>query len=301
MRLLVTGVNGLLGSNVASTAVAYGWDFAGTYHSDAPAFDAPLHRLDVVDDGRFADVVREHQPDAVVNCAAMTDVDECERNPERASRVNATAPGELARIAASVDAAFVHVSTDYVFSGDADRPYRESDVTAPRQTYGRSKLAGERAIREVHGSPLIVRPSFLYGRHGATGALVGFPAWVRDRLANGETVPLFTDQHVTPSRAGQAAETIADLLVADATGTYHVASRSCVTPYEFGDEVRARVGADRDSLAASTRSSTNGAADRPRSTCLDVRAVEEALGRQQPTLGTDLGAIEESLRDPSYD
>jgi dTDP-4-dehydrorhamnose reductase len=301
MHLLVVGANGLLGSNAVAEALARGWECTGTYHSTEPTFDAPLHELDVQDSERFAAILDAHDFDAVCNCAAMTDVDGCEENSEQAHAVNGEAPGELAHACAERNLRFCHVSTDYVFDGRTDGRYEESAETNPRQVYGESKLAGERAVGQAHDAPVLARLSFVYGTHGSTGALTGFPAWVTERLRDGETTPLFTDQHVTPSRAGQAAATLLDLLASGATGTFHVASRSCVTPYEFGERIRQRLAASgsedmpTELLTEGSQASMDRPATRPAHTCLAVGRVERVLGRNQPTLADDLDAIAGAL------
>jgi dTDP-4-dehydrorhamnose reductase len=301
MRLLVVGTNGLLGSNVVAEALARDWECFGTYHSAEPGFEIPLSELDIRDSEQFASLLDSHNVDAACNCAAMTDVDGCEENVEQAHAVNGRAPGELARACADRNIGFCHISTDYVFDGHASGRYDESAETNPVQRYGESKLAGERTVLKVHDTPLLARLSFVYGTHGATGTLTGFPAWVTERLRDGETTPLFTDQTVTPSRAGQAAETLLDLLAAGTTGTFHVASQSCVTPFEFGDEIRNRLDASgsddvpAELLREGTRSAVDRPATRPAHTCLDVGRVETALGREQPALAADLAAIASAL------
>lgn len=295
MQVVVTGAGGLLGSNVVSEALDRGWEPTGTYHSEEPALNASSSRLDVREIDRFEALVDRTTPDAVINCAAMTDVDGCERTPEQAWVTNADAPGRLARACDARDIAFVHVSTDYVFDGRAETPYDETATPNPRQVYGESKLAGERAVVDAHRAPLLARLSFVYGIHRSTGSLAGFPSWLRDRLCDREPTSLFTDQHVTPSRAGQVATTLLDLLATGTTGTVHVASRSCVTPYEFGDEIRGRMELPEELLKAGRQANVDRPAVRPQYTCLDVDRVEAELGREQPTLAEDLDAIGSAL------
>ena len=291
MRVLVLGAGGLLGSNVVHTAADRQWNVAGTYHTAKPSIRAQLHELDLRDTDQFDELVERVNPTAVINCAAMTDVDGCEANEKQARAINGRAPGELAAVCDEYDIAFVHVSTDYVFDGAETTPYVESDRTNPIQVYGESKLAGERAVADVHKNPLLVRLSFVYGIHRSTDTLTGFPAWVRSQLDAGEETPLFIDQRVTPSRAGQAAETILELLDEGATGMYHVASRSCVTPYEFGDAIRERMDISKELLREGRQSDLDRPADRPQYTCLDTTRVEETLDRKQPTLKADLDTI----------
>ena len=297
MHLLVLGAGGLVGSNVATAAVAREWTVTGTYRSESPTLDVSLAELDIRNEKRVRSVVRRTSPDAVVNCAAMTAVDACEREPDRARAVNADAPGTIAAVCEKDAIPFVHLSTDYVFDGRADSRYDESATPNPIQEYGRSKLAGERAVRRHHDTPLVVRLSFVYGVHRAnpSGELAGFPAWIRNRLRAVESVPLFTDQRVTPARAGHAAETVLDLLRDRCTGTYHVACRSCVTPYEFGTAIRERLDAPATLLERSSMAAVDRPASRPRQTCLDVGKIENRFGRNQPSLADDLAALDDRL------
>lgn len=296
MRTLILGANGLLGSNVVADAVDRGWEVRGTVRSEEVTAPAPLSSLDIRDTDRAADLLDERSPDVVVNCAAMTDVDGCERAPDRARDVNGRAPGGLASACAHREIPFVHVSTDYVFDGRTRAPYAESDDPNPVQTYGDSKLAGERAVRASGAESLVVRLAFVYGTHGFTGELTGFPSWVRSRLADGEAVPLFTDQRVTPTRAGQAAAVLLDLVDRGMRGTFHAASRSCLTPFEFGRLLATRMDAPSTLLREGSMADVEREAPRPRYSCLDVSKLEAALDREQPTVEEDLAAIETALR-----
>ncbi|NIB99448.1 dTDP-4-dehydrorhamnose reductase [Halobacterium sp. R2-5] len=295
MQLLVTGAGGLLGSNIVSTAVQAGHDVLGTYHTDKPDLMAPHRRLDITHHETFRKLVNESAPDVVVNCAAMTDVDSCESKPTHAEKVNGQAPGNIAAICAERNIAFVQVSTDYVFDGKRETKYREDITPNPIQTYGQTKLTGERRVFECHPSALIIRLSFVYGVHEDTSDLEGFPAWVVSRLGTGEEVPLFVDQHITPTRAGQAAETILTLVSDDAAGTYHIACSECVTPYKFGEGICNQLDIDTSLLMESTTADVSRSASRPTHTCLDVDRVEARLGRPQPDLAEDLQAIRSSL------
>lgn len=291
MRLLVTGANGLLGSALVARATTADHETVAAYHQTDPDIGDERVQLDITNSGRVTEIVEASEPDAVVNCAAMTDVDGCETAPERAAAVNAEAPRELAEASAEGGAAFVQVSTDYVFDGRSESRYTEADDPAPLQVYGRTKLDGERAAREAAPDALVPRLSFVYGRHGATDELTGFPAWVIDRLESGEEVPLFVDQRVTPTRAGAAAEAILSLLGQATSGVVNIAARSCVTPYDFGRRIADRRGVSDDRLVESQSTAPDRPARRPSNTCLDVTRVEELLGREQPTLAVDLDAV----------
>ena len=291
MRILVTGSAGLLGSSVATTAHRSGNEVLATYHSTDPDLDFETRRFDIRDDERFKYLLDWFQPDVVMNCAAKTDVDGCQREPEKAMAVNGDAPGRLATIAAGADIDFVHISTDYVFDGRSMDRYTESDEPNPIQIYGHSKLVGEQAVAAGHPRSIIARLSFVYGINSVDDVLEGFPSWVLGRLIDGERTQLFTDQYVTPTRAGAAAETLVTLASGSTTGTYHIAARDCVTPYDFGHEVAAQIDAPADCLVPGSLTEVERPANRPQRTCLDVTRVENELGCNQPTLSDDLTTL----------
>jgi len=293
--MVVFGANGLLGSNVIETAQGRDHDVRGTHHSTEPALPVPLKRLDITETEQVETYLSETDPDAVVNCAAMTDVDGCETELEQARAVNAEAPGNIARYCERTGIRFAHVSTDYVFEGTARSPYKESADPKPIQEYGRSKLAGEHAVFEAMTTPLVARLSFVWGVHRGDGKLRGFPSWVRDSLRAGDEVPLFTDQWVSPTRAGQAASVLLSLLEGSHDGTYHVASRSCVTPYEFGKQIKRHPKYSDGELTRSSTTSLDRPADRPAYSCLDVSRVEATRECRQPALSADLDAVDDYI------
>jgi len=295
MHLLVLGANGLLGSNVIAAARNREWTVTGTYHSQQPTSDISLHQLDITDADAVRDIISKAAPDWIVNCAAMTDVDGCERNPDQAMTINGSAPGKIADGCRRHDVPFVHFSTDYVFDGMTNVLYAEEDDPAPRQVYGKSKLRGERTVRDVYDGALILRLSFVYGIHGGTGELEGFPAWVVEMLEDAESVPLFTDQHVTPSRAGQVAATTLALLEGNHCGTYHVACRSCVTPYSFGQRLVNELGLDPDPIEPGTMAAVDRPASRPVNTCLSTDRLSETVDRPQPTLDEEIARITDAF------
>jgi dTDP-4-dehydrorhamnose reductase len=172
-------------------------------------------------EGLFASLARP--PDVVANAAAFTHVDRCEREPESAWRANAEAPGLLARACAGRGVRLAHVSTDYVFSGESERPYREEDPPAPRSAYGRSKLEGERRVLAAAPSHLVVRTSWVFGRgRNFLAAILAQARAVRSGEARGP-LRVVDDQRGRPTWAVDLAAGIRRLVDRRATGLYHVA------------------------------------------------------------------------------
>ncbi len=179
---------------------------------------------DFTDLAGLARTVAEVRPDAVVNAAAHTSVDKAESEPELARTVNALAPGVLAEAAARVGAALVHYSTDYVFDGGGERPWREDDATGPLSVYGRTKLEGEQAIARALPRHLVLRTSWVYGARGGNFAKTMLRL-ARER----ETLTVIDDQVGAPTGADLLADVTAHALRAlmaapDKAGIYHVAA-----------------------------------------------------------------------------
>jgi dTDP-4-dehydrorhamnose reductase len=195
---------------------------------------ADLPELDVADVGSVASWLAglDPPPDVLVNAAAYTHVDRCEREPETAWRNNAEAPGVLAAACRDAGIRLVHVSTDYVFAGDRERPYTEDDPPDPRSCYGRTKLEGERRVLAACGDSLLVRTSWVYG-HGRN-FLAAILAQAGERRAGRASVlRVVDDQRGRPTYAVDLAEAILALLDRDARGLYHVANEGVATWWDL--------------------------------------------------------------------
>jgi dTDP-4-dehydrorhamnose reductase len=192
--------------------------------------------LDVTDPPAVDRAFRKVQPDAVVNCAAYTDVDGAESDEATATEVNGDGAGNVATAAAAVGAFVVQPSTDYVFDGEKREPYIETDPTGPRTAYGRSKLAGEWTVAEANPRHAIVRTSWLFGLHGKN--------FVDTMLRLDGPVKVVDDQVGSPTYTAHLAEALVDLAGGRLTGVVHVAGAGQCSWYEFAREIFAR--AERD-------------------------------------------------------
>ena len=197
-RWLVTGAGGMLGTDMVAVLTSRGEPVTGMNRAG----------LDVTDAAAVTDAIARCRPDVVVNCAAWTAVDDAEASEEQALAVNAGGAANLAAACAGLGARLVQVSTDYVFAGDAGRPYAENDVPAPRTAYGRTKLAGERAVLDrLPESGFVVRTAWLYGAHGPS--FVGTMIKLEDRRP---TVDVVDDQHGQPTWTVDVARQIVALV-----------------------------------------------------------------------------------------
>ena len=245
-RWLVVGASGMLGRDVVSALDG----------RDVTALARPA--VDVADPSSVLAAVDGH--DVVVNCAAWTAVDDAETHDPQAFAVNAVGAANLARACAATGAWLVHVSTDYVFAGDATSPYAEDAVIAPRSAYGRTKAAGEWAVRaELPDRSLVVRTAWLYGEHG--------PSFVRTMRAlegQRDTVEVVDDQRGQPTwTADLAARLVAAVDVGADAGTYHGTASGDTTWFGLARRVFELAGADPERVRPTTTDRFPRPAPRP--------------------------------------
>jgi dTDP-4-dehydrorhamnose reductase len=231
VRVLITGAGGQLGSELARVCAAAGDDVAAVTRE----------QLDVGDRDAVLGTVLSNGPDVVVHCGAWTAVDACEADPERAFRDNALACRWVADACRRASAHLVHVSTDYVFSGEQDHPYTEWDATDPRSVYGRSKLAGE---EEIHGGlpgAAIVRTSWVSGAGGSNvvRTVLGLVAADPSR-----ELAFVDDQRGCPTFTADLAPAVRRLAAARIPGTFHVTNSGPTTWYRFVEAVLRAAGCD---------------------------------------------------------
>ena len=280
--VLVVGGTGLLGQYVGQEGVRRGYRVFGTHRSRQAPDDPRVvwRRLDITDPEAVKAVVQEVAPDLVVNAAAMTDVDGCERAPDEAKQVNEAAAGYLAVASKAVGAAFVHASTDYVFDGTG--PATEDTVPRPLGTYGQTKLWGEALVRKADPRALILCLSAVFGWNRVSGK-TNAVTWILQKLEAGREVPVFRDQRVTPTYAKTAAEVAFDLVDRRATGIFHVACDECLSRVDLGRSIADVFRVPNPKLIPTSIASAALLAKRPPAPCLVVRKVQEALRRSLPT------------------
>ena len=226
MRVLITGGTGQVGRALVSALAGH--------EVTAP----PTAVLDLADRDSVLSCITTAQPDAIVHAAAFTDVDGCERDPDRALLLNALGTRYVAHGARLVGARVCYVSTDYVFRGDAGRPYHEWDAPDPLSAYGRSKLGGE---RELDPGSTVVRTSWVCSRHGRNFVKTILRAAAG---AGPDGLQVVDDQHGCPTFAADLAAAISRLVVARQPGIFHVTNQGATTWYHFAEAIVAAAGLD---------------------------------------------------------
>jgi len=274
MRVVVFGGSGQLGSEIVRR-----WDDC---RIAAPA----SARVEVEDADAVAAAIAAHGPDLVVNCTAFHDVDLCEREPDRAFAVNATAVEGMARAARAAGAAFVTISTDYVFDGETERPYRETDEPRPLSQYGASKLEGERRVERLRMDAYVVRTCGLYGTRVSSSKGYTFVDRVLAKARAGEPQAIVDDAFASPTYAAHLAVALRGLIETRRYGLYHAADVGPVSWYAFAAEALRRAGID-GPLERTGRAAWKPETPRPRFSALASERLA-ALGFAMPSWGEGL-------------
>ena len=263
MRILVTGAGGLVGTSLATHCRFVGDTvFAHTRQS-----------LDITDADSVERAIAEAKPDAVINCAAWTDVDGCESDHGRAFLVNAHGPENLAIASRKLGAAFVTISTDYVFDGTKIGFYTQLDEPNPQSVYGVSKLEGERRAREENAQTIIARTGFVFGRGGKN-----FLSTIIERAGNGETLRAIADARGTPTYAPDLAARLRELALTGLPEVFHVVNAGDGASYlDFASLALRLAGLDWTCIEPVSTSSLNRPAPRPANSCLRC-LVSESIG-----------------------
>lgn len=220
-KILVTGCNGQLGKAIQKE-----------YESEAVELIlTDVADLDITDNAQVLQFVREHKPQVIMNCAAHTAVDLCEEQWDLAYRINAIGPRNLAIAATQTGAKLMHISTDYVFSGDGDHPYTEFDPVGPNSAYGKTKLEGERFVQQFAKNYFIIRTAWLYG-DGKN--------FVKTMLKLSETrdnVSVVKDQFGSPTSAAELAKMMHHLEPTENYGLFHGTCEGSCSWADFADEI----------------------------------------------------------------
>ena len=280
MKILVLGASGQVGHELTRTLASVGNVVAATRGGEGGTLAA-----DLGDAASLRAALDQANADVVVNAAAYTAVDRAEDEPLLSQRINGDAPGEIGAWANSRGALVVHYSTDYVFDGNGTRPYREDDATAPLGVYGRSKLAGENALRASGCDHIILRTAWVYAARGRNFLLTMLKVGAeRDELR------VVDDQRGTPTSAGLIADTTATIIGRDRThlGTFHLCAGGECTWFDFAQAIFARA-RHAGLIAREPRVVPIASADyptkarRPRYSVLDTSKIRSTFGVNLPS------------------
>ena len=275
MSILVTGASGQLGLSIRDAARCSEKRFIFSDIIDADDVVA----LDVTDAGAVRQILADNDVSVIINCAAYTDVEKAESEQEKAVLVNATAAGILAEAAAEAGALLIHISTDYVFDGQSSVPYSETDIPAPVNAYGQSKLAGEKAIEASGCRYMILRTSWLYSNYGRN-----FYTTMLELTAAKPVIKVVSDQIGTPTLASDLADAIVAVIDEELpfeSGIYHYTNEGVCSWYDFAKEICAAAGHLCDVLPCSTADYPTEAR-RPSFSVLEKSKFKNTFGTEIP-------------------
>ena len=266
MKILTTGSHGLLGTNIlpvlerSFTVIPY-----------------DIEEWDITDRDAGERTIRDIRPDVILNLAAYTNVDECEDCLSLAYRVNAEAPGIMAKLCSDHNIKFVHISTDYVFDGEKETPYKEDDETNPTSVYGLSKLSGEKKVLANCPDAIIIRTQWLYG-HGGINFITKITKIAREQ----GVAEVVNDQRGCPTYAKDIADPILLLIEKNRSGIYHVANAGSCTWFDFAREIFSCLHID-VVLKPITSEQLNRKANRPRNSVFDCSRLFRDTGHRMRT------------------
>jgi dTDP-4-dehydrorhamnose reductase len=265
MKILLTGASGLLGHAYAEAAIRRGHDVIAIYNSTPPAARG-LHKevqVDLSDSSSLTSLILELWPDAVINCAAISSPTDVDANPKLAEKINVALPRHLAQISTHIGARLIHISTDMVFDGHSEEPYRSTDMPMPTNLYGQTKLMAEREVLEHNPEdPVVLRIPILMGN--SPGGQRSPHEKILAAISNGEKLKLFCDEMRQPC----SAENVADLMVElterrDLHGIFHWAGNETLSRFEMGQRILKHFGLPLDAVKSVCKSDNPEFANRP--------------------------------------
>ncbi|HUF39644.1 MAG TPA: SDR family oxidoreductase [Anaerolineales bacterium] len=281
MKILVTGASGLLGANVSLEAAKAGHEVVGVSHSKTVRADAfTALRIDLLDGAALRGLVERVRPEWVIHCAALADLEACERDPETARRLNGEVPGVLAETCRKGGARLLHVSTDAVFDGVKGN-YVETDDPNPLSVYAETKLAGERAVAAADPNALIARVNLFGFSPSGNRSLAEHFLY---NLMDGNPLKGFTDVFFCPLLVNDIAGIFFRMLEMGLGGLYHVFSSECTSKYDFGVRIAGRFGLDAGLIEPISVDDFGLAAARSPNLTIVVHKLSTALGEVPPAL-----------------
>jgi len=293
-KILITGSNGLLGQKLARLLVhnAEVEIVASSRGKNKLSQLMPeLHfvSLDVTNEQQVDQVIQSEKPTHVIHTAAMTNVDECELNPEACWQLNVSAVQHLVNACGKNNCHFIHLSTDFIFDGAAG-PYRETDKPNPVSYYGKSKLAAEELVQRSSGNWAILRTVLVYGvahDYGRTNIVL----WVKNSLEGKKTIQVVSDQFRTPTLVEDLAVGCWLAVAHNAQGIYHISGKEGLTPYEMALQVADYFQLDKTYIKKVDASTFTQPAKRPPRTGFDISKAEKDLGFTPHTFQEGIAVI----------
>ncbi len=284
MRILVTGVSGLLGVNfMQETMLTH--EVIGVDRGKLAAPPIWVLKQDLLDPSAADTILDNTKPDWVVNCAALADLDLCEEDPALAKLLNTDLPRRLARACKARNISFAHISTDAVFDGQKDGYYTEEDQPNPTGVYAKTKLAGEWAVLTENQKAIVARVNFYGWSLGGRRSLAEF---FYNNLTNSKSMSGFTDVIFCPMLVNDTARTLVKMLTRGLSGLYHLVGPQAMSKYQFGVEIARRFHLRESEITPKSVNFAGLIAKRSNNLWLSANKLSTALGEDLPSFSTGL-------------
>ena len=269
MTIFVTGGSGLLGKKFIETTKD-NYDIILTHNSNPT--DGTV-KCDITNEKEVLDVISKIEPECIMHCAAMTNVDLCEDEQELAYKINGDGTRNLAKASEELGCKIIYVSTDFVFDGKKEN-YKETDPVNPQGIYAKSKYQGEQELQKYSTNYAIARVSVLYGWNNKPN----FTTWVINELRNNNQINIVTDQYNSPTLADNAAEAMLEIYKQDKAGIFHTAGNDNINRYDFTQKIAEVFKLDTSLINPVTSNQFKQKAPRPQNSSLSVEKVKKELG-----------------------
>lgn len=284
MRILITGTSGLLGLNLA-LAASPNHQIIGLDRQRLANLPFALLNADLLAPGAVEGALDSAKPDWLIHCAALADLEACEADPELSQRLNAVLPGQLAEACNGRGVRMVHISTDAVFDGAQEAPYREEDEPNPLGVYARTKLAGEDAVLAANPQAAVARVNFYGWSLSGKRSLAEFFV---NNLSAGRPVNGFSDVRFCPMFVGDLADLLLAMLAGGLSGLYHAVGPDSMSKYDFGLAIARRFGWDEGLVSPQSVDRSGLTARRAHNLTLSTHRLSTALGASLPAFSTGL-------------
>jgi len=273
-KLLIIGGSGLVGSTLLQYA-SPNYSIHFTYNTNKITFDnINSTQINLLGNQKMIiDLIKEVQPDIVVNTAAHSSVDLCETDHSIADKLHVDITQDITQVCKDIDSKLVYISTDAVFQGELHKKYTELDQPNPINYYGKTKLQAEQITLNASSKNVVLRTAVIYGWHKKSR----FTNWIIQTLKENHIVDPFIDQYNTPTLVDDLAKSLLSIFEKNISGMFHATGKSCLNRYEFALVLASTFGLDKKLIKSVTSKEKKQDAPRPTSTCLDSRKLEKLI------------------------
>jgi dTDP-4-dehydrorhamnose reductase len=283
-RILVTGVSGLLGINLAHEMMRT-YDIVGVDRGKLVNAPFKIWNADLLDSGALDAILNSVRPNWLINCAALANLDDCENVPYLARALNTDLPAQMAKACRSRGVSFAHISTDAVFDGEKDGFYTEEDSPNPRGVYSQTKLDGERAVLDENKNAIVARVNFYGWSLSGKRSLAEF---FHHNLTTNKSMSGFTDVIFCPMFVNHTVRTLIKMLEKNLSGLYHLVGTQAMSKYQFGVEIARKFSLKEGEISPKSIITSGLTARRSHNLALSTHKLSTALGESLPEFSTGL-------------